>query len=47
MKSIITMGVLSGILSLFGCGNKTDKPKSFVQRAKQIEIAQLREELTL
>jgi hypothetical protein len=47
MKSIITMGILSGILSLFGCGNKTDKTESFIQSAKQIEITQLSEELTL
>jgi hypothetical protein len=47
MKSIITMGILSGILSLFGCGNKTDKSEISIQRAKQIEIAQLNGELKL
>ena len=47
MKSIITMGILSGILSLFGCGNKTEKSQGFIQRAKQIEIIQLDEELKL
>ncbi len=41
------MGILSGILSLFGCGNKTEKSESFIQRAKQIEIAQLGGELKL
>ena len=40
------MGILSGILSLFGCGNKTDKP-GFSFRAKKIEITQLTEELKL
>ena len=47
MKSIIIMGILSGILSLFGCGNKTGKTESFIQRAKQIEITQLSGELAL
>jgi hypothetical protein len=47
MKSIIIMGILSGILSLFGCGNKGEKPQDFIQRAKQIKIAQLNEELKL
>jgi hypothetical protein len=47
MKSIIIMGILSGILSLFGCGNKTEKSQGFIQRAKQIEIAQLGGELKL
>lgn len=47
MKTIITMGILSGILSLIGCGNKTDKSEGFIQRAKQIEIAQLNGELKL
>ena len=47
MKSIITMGIISGILSLFGCGNKTEKSESSIQRAKQIEIAQLGGELKL
>lgn len=41
------MGIFSGILSLFGCENKTGKSKNFIQRAKQIEIAQLNEELKL
>ena len=41
------MGILSGILSLFGCNNKTNKTESFIQRAKQIEITQLNEELKL
>lgn len=41
------MGILSGFLSLFGCGNKTDKSTSFIQRAKQIEISQLSGELEL
>jgi len=41
------MGILSGILSLFGCGNKTDKSENFIQRAKRIEIAQLSGELKL
>ena len=47
MKSIIIMGILSGILSLFGCGNKNDKSGHFIQRAKQIEITSLKEELKL
>ncbi|PKG42515.1 hypothetical protein [Psychroflexus sp. MES1-P1E] len=47
MKSIITMGILSGFLSLFGCRNRTDNTENVVQRAKQIEIAQLNGELTL
>ncbi|MBW8360460.1 MAG: hypothetical protein K0M63_11760 [Weeksellaceae bacterium] len=47
MKSIITMGIVSGILSLFGCGNKTDNSENFIQQAKQIEIAQLSGELKL
>jgi hypothetical protein len=47
MKSIIAMGIISGILSLFGCGNKTKKSESFVQQAKSIEIAQLGAELKL
>ena len=38
------MGILGGLLSLFGCGNKTDK---IIQQAKQIEIAQLSGELKL
>lgn len=38
------MGLLSGILSFFGCGNKTE---NFIQRVKQIEIAQLGGELKL
>lgn len=41
------MGILSGILSLFGCGNGTEKTESFIQKAKQIEIAQLDVELKL
>lgn len=41
------MEILSGILSLFGCGNKTDKSEKFIQQAKQIEIAQLNDELKL
>ncbi len=41
------MGIISGILSLFGCGNKTEKSESSIQRAKQIEIAQLGGELKL
>lgn len=41
------MGIISEILSLFGCGNKTEKAESFIQRAKQIEIAQLSGELKL
>ena len=47
MKSIVIMGILSGILSLFGCGNKTKKTESFTQRAKQIEIIELQKELNL
>jgi len=47
MKSIIIMGILSGILSLFGCGNKSDKTESFIQRAKQIGITELNGELKL
>jgi len=45
MKPIIIMAIISGMLSLFGCGNKTKKSKDINQRAKQIEIAQLSEEL--
>ncbi len=41
------MGILSGILSLFGCGNKTEKTENFIQRAKQIEISELNQELKL
>lgn len=41
------MGILIGILSFFGCGNKNNKSESFIQQAKQIEIAQLNEELKL
>lgn len=41
------MGILSGFLSLFGCRNRTDNTENVVQRAKQIEIAQLNGELTL
>lgn len=50
MKSLVIMGILSGILSLFGCGNKahkTNKTESFNQRAKQIEIIELKRELNL
>lgn len=47
MKLTIAMGIFSGLLSLFSCGNKTDKSESFIQQAKQIEIAQLNEELKL
>ena len=47
MKSIITITILSGILSIFGCGNKTENPESIIQLAKQIEITQLRGQLTL
>ena len=47
MKSILIMGILSGILSLFGCSNKGDKSFSFIQRAKQIEITELSNELKL
>lgn len=47
IKSIIIMGILSGILSLFGCVNKTNKSESFIQQAKQIEIVQLSGELKL
>ncbi|WP_143068781.1 hypothetical protein [Kaistella treverensis] len=47
MRFIITMGILSGILSLFGCEQKSDKSENFIQRAKQIEISQLAEELKL
>ena len=47
MKSLINMGIFTGILSLFGCGNKTEKYQNFIQHAKQIEIAQLNGELTL
>jgi len=47
MKSIISMGILSGILALFGCGNRTDSSESFIHRAKQIAINQLIEELKL
>lgn len=39
--------MLSGILSLFGCGNKTENSQGFIERAKQIEIAQLGGELKL
>ncbi len=41
------MGILSGILSLFGCVNKTNKSESFIQQAKQIEIVHLSGELKL
>lgn len=41
------MGILSGIFSLLGCGNKTDTSESFILRAKQIEITQLSGALTL
>ena len=39
------MGILSAILTLFSCGNKTEKSQYFIQRAKQIEISQLKVEL--
>ena len=41
------MGILSGVFLLFGCENKTEKSEGFIQRAKQIEIAQLEGELKL
>ena len=47
MKSIIRMGILSGVLSLFSCENKTEKSENFIQRAKLIQITQLDEELKL
>ncbi|MGI6342302.1 MAG: hypothetical protein ACOXZ9_04920 [Bacteroidales bacterium] len=47
LKLIITMGILSGILSLFGCGNKANKAGNIIPQAEQIEIAQLIDELKL
>jgi hypothetical protein len=47
LKLIILMGILSGFLSLFGHGNKTDTSESFILRAKQIKIAQLSGALSL
>ena len=47
MKSIIVMGILSGILSLFGCGSKTNKTENLNQTTKQIEISGLNRELIL
>ena len=41
------MGILSGILSLFGCGHKVESTKNFNQLAKQIEITELDRELNL
>lgn len=41
------MGILSGILSLLGCGTKTDQSEGFMPRAKQIKIAQLNGALQL
>jgi len=47
MKSILFMGILSGILSLLGCGNKAEKSNKVLQQATEIQISQLSEELQL
>ncbi len=46
MKSILAMGILTGLLSFFGCGNKTSNA-DYSLRAKQIKITELKEELIL
>ncbi len=41
------MGILSRILSLFGFSNNSDESFRFIQRAKQIKITELSNELKL